>query len=410
MQNITELPQKKIPILLVILIIGVAFTIRIYQLSQQKILFSSDEFYWIQTARILPYIREGKLASPYWHEHMGFTNFNGAKWVYAIGLAMFGRTDFESIGTPPETYYKWNVFDGSPFPTDHELYPLLKQARLISAFIASLAVGLLFILSYSISKNILVSICSAILFFIHPISYSISVHALADSTFIVGELCIYMLLFRYLIPKKTHTRMSHYFLTGICLGFAMSTKINGYMFVPVVLGIIVYKNIIKNISNVETVNAVFMVCIGMCISFICLNPNLIFYRSYSLSMMLEDRINITLIHMNYFRIHDPSHVLESIPNRFTSLIRHVFSIPIVIGILASSSGLLYIQYRKQVLATIYSLLFHILYISAICMFYVVFDDERYFLPLLPFVCILASVWLISLSDIRMYRTKLKRLS
>jgi hypothetical protein len=85
---------------------------------------------------------------------MGFTNFNGAKWVYAIGLSLLGHSDYESIGIPPDTYYKWNSFEGNVFPPDHELFTILKHGRIISAFMASIALGLLYILAFYITKNV----------------------------------------------------------------------------------------------------------------------------------------------------------------------------------------------------------------------------------------------------------------
>lgn len=358
--------------------------------------FQSDEFYWIQSGRILPYILQGRFASPYWREHMGYTNFNGAKWVYSVGLGFFGHTYFEELGVPPETYNKWSSFDGSPFPSNHVHYELLKHGRLISAFMATVAVGLLFLLSFYLTGKRSISILSVLFFMSHPIFQKIALHAYADSVFIVGELCLYICIFYFLRTYSIQKHIYPFVVLGIFLGFTISTKVNAYMFIPPVLGLIVYQNFRKRLSNSESLIRYLIVCGVLIIIFLLLNPNIFFFKSYTLLQMIEDRIQITKLHMNYFHEVNPNHVLDTLPRRIHSLLIHVFTKPLIIGFFLTALSLLLTKNRRHYSYIFLMLIGHALYIFFALILYVVFDESRYFLPILPFICIAASLWVGSL--------------
>jgi hypothetical protein len=110
-------------------------------------------------------------------------------------------------------------------------------------------------------------------------------------------------------------------------------------------------------------------------------------------MMVQDRIQITKMHMDYFRSINPNHVLDTIPSRIRSLSKHIFSIPIVIGLSLSFLNIFISKKRKFNHTVLPTVCLHAIYIFVALILYVAFDEERYFLPLLPFICILASAWL-----------------
>lgn len=353
--------------------------------------FQTDEMYWMQTARILPYIQENKLQDPYWKENMGFVNFNGAKWVYAIGLRMFNHTDFTDIGIPPSTYYKWKEYSGA-FPTTHALYPMLFHARLISAFTASIAIGGMFVFGYLLFPNsILVALASAILLRIHPITINIATHAFADSMLLLAEIAWASIL-SYIIKYSQNTR--HWLITlGVVLGYAVSVKINAGMFYIITIFLIAAG---AKTTTAQYIHKILLITISAGLTFVLLHPNFFFFPSYTLYQMIADRFLITQYHMTYFSRIDASHVLYSIPQRLHSLFSHIFT-PVLkvfftFGTIYSISLILK---RRGMQKNIFLLLWISTgIILEFLLAYVVFDEQRYFMPLLPFVCLVSSSWLL----------------
>ena len=385
---------KNIRILLIACTVAVvAFFSFVPDILRNNVSFDTDEMYWIQTARMLPYILEGKFQSPYWHENMGFTNFNGAKWYYAITLNAIGfkEKDFNLIGIPPDTYYKWKDI-GIVFPPRQRLYPLLKTARLFSALAVSIGMALLFLSVIEVfNGDIIVAIFATLLLRFHPIILYIATHALADSVFLVGQLTWLNLVIRIGKSKRMNSIVL-LIAVGACIGFTASVKINGAMLYVLTLGILLLKN---RTTPYELLIKTLIVTFASEFTFFVVNPNIFFYPQYPLWMMITDRIAITKYQMTYYLIHNPPHVLLTIPQRVQSFYYHVFN-PIVLSCfglsIVTTIPLLKNIKNKTVLLKIgyYWILAVLIFISLLS--YVVFDEQRYFLPVLPFIITLCSVW------------------
>jgi hypothetical protein len=357
--------------------------------------------YWMQTARILPYIQEKKFQDPYWNETWGFVNFNGAKWVYAIGLRMFGDTNFSEIGTPPTTYYKWKMYSGQ-FPTTHALYPMLFHARLISAFTASVAIGGMFVLGYILFPDtILIALASAILLRIHPITVKIATHALADSMLLCAEIAWASLL-SYIIKYSRDAR--HWFIMlGIILGYAVSVKINASMFYIITIFLITAGT--PTIKHY--IEKIFFVTISAGLTFTVLHPNLFFFPSYTLYQMIENRFLNTQYTLDYFSHNDPSLILSSFPQKVQSLLSYTFTPILQVFFPFGTVYSIFIMLKKRgMLRNIFFLLWIITGIIVDFLFmYVVFKEQRYFMPLVPFVCLISSSWLLVLAPHKDHSTR-----
>ena len=385
---------KSIRILLIACTVAVlAFFSFVPDILQNKVLFDTDEMYWIQTARILPYILEGKFRDTYWHENMGFTNFDGAKWYYAITLNAFGFTEkeFNMIGIPPDTYYKWNTI-GPIFPKKHVLYPLLQTARLFSALAVSAGLALLFLSAIEVfNGDILIAIFATLLLRLHPIILYIATHALADSIFLAGQLIWLNLVIRIDKYKKMNNIVI-LIATGVSIGFTASVKINGAMLYLLTLGILLLKN---KMTVYELVLKILLVTFACECTFCIINLNMFFYPQYPLWMMISDRFAITRYQMTYYLIHDPSHVLLTIPQRVQSFYHHIFNLTLLscfgLSILTTVLSLKNKKNKTVLMKIGYYWILTVL-IFFFLLSYVVFDEQRYFLPILPFIITLCSVW------------------
>jgi hypothetical protein len=363
-------------------------------LQKNQIPFVGDEMYWIQTARILPYIAQHKFNDPYWREFMGFTNFNGAKWVYAIGLHLFGHSDFSAVGIPPQTVNIWGKFENKPFPVHHPLYPILYHARIISILATSAAITMMFIFGYVVlNRNYMAALLSTVLLRIHPTIVYISSHALADSIFLAAEIFVLILLLRVLRLRNNKNYTINIFL-GIALGYFVSVKINAALFFCIILTDITVWHYLQQITLKTFFRTLVILTFTAEYAFLLLHPNLFFYRSYSLMMMIADRVNVTHYHMSYYAKIDPAHVLFTIPQRIYSMAHHVFTPITLLFFSLGLIGSIYILIKNKFRFDIYFVqLINTVIIIIFIMSYVVFDDERYFMPILPFICLIASSWI-----------------
>jgi hypothetical protein len=356
----------------------------------------TDEVYWISTARIVPILLHRDFQNIFWHEHIGFVNFNGAKIIYGIGLTIFGHVDFSPAGIPPNTYYQSKQFEGKPLSRNNPLFPLLYHARFISAVFATASVLLMFIIAKQVFQSIIPSLIVTVLFTMHSVFLRIAVHALADSIFLFFELAsllIFILILQELQMPKGSGKIKLYILLGLFLAYLTSIKINGVMFLftygAFIFSIYIEKlNVLKIkefIRNSATVLCAFVT------GFTVLHPNFFFYPSYSLLQMIKDRVYITLYHRDYFLIIDPSHVSLTIPQRFFSLIHYSFypimTVFFIIGLGITILRFIFIKHIK--VNTIYQTMLVVGIITTFWLIsYVLFDEGRYFIPLLPFLVLI----------------------
>ena len=269
---------------------------------------------------------------------------------------------------------------------------MLFHARLISAFCASIAIGGMFVFGYILFPNtILVALASALLLRIHPITVNIATHAFADSMLLLAEIAWASLL-SYIIKYSQNARHWLIMLGGI-LGYAVSVKINASMFYIISLFLIATG---AKTTITQYIDKIFLITISAGLTFIFFHPNFFFFPSYTLYQMIADRFFITQYHMDYFSHIDASHVLHSIPQRLHSLLSHVFTPVLQVFF---TFGTIYSIYLMLKRCGMQRKIFLLLWISAgiiveFLLSYVVFDEKRYFMPLLPFVCLVASSWLL----------------
>jgi hypothetical protein len=373
-----------------LLAIGLFFSFYL-PISQNKIFFSMDEMYWIQTARILPYMLDRKLSDTYWHEHMGFTNMNGAKWIYAIGMKIFGHTDFESIGNPPFSNQPWLEYN--ILPSTHALYPMLLAGRLISAFVASAALCGMFYFSLKVFKgNIVAAFFVTLLLRTHPIITEIGTHALADSMLFFAQVA--WMIVSYFIIKNSHRSTLLLVLLGSVLGYAVSVKINGFMFYIVTVYMFAYIGITTN-NFTQVFKELFVASFIMINTFLLLHPNLFFFPSYTLAQMLFERVEITKYHIGYFLENDPDHVILGFFERVKSLSFHVFKPYISLFFGLGMIKIFFLSVKKQLAQwnALFLQLPFLYIVTCVIIVYVVFDDPRYFMPVLPFVCLFCAAWI-----------------
>jgi hypothetical protein len=362
----------------------VSFISFLPSILKNDVLFQIDELYWIQTGRILPYIYNKKFQDPYWHEHFGYTNFNGAKWIYAVGLLFTGKNNFELIAYPPH-YEKWNPYDGITFPQTDPIYSMLLRGRIISALVTSLAISLMFVFSCVIFEGKMIpALAASVLLRFHPTIPPIATHALADSMMLAFELINFTLL--AVIMKKPIMKTQNMIMyLGISLGYSIGIKINAYMFFFIATAHLIFRAIIQKIRTIEFVKTIGILFCSTCIAYIFIHPNFFFYPQYAPMQMIKDRIDITSYHIRYYSAIDPSHVLNTLPQRLLSMTHHVFT-PLYLIVFPIGLILLIKKRSKLFIMQIINMLC----IAIFFMSYVVFDDPRYFIPLVPFVCLISA--------------------
>lgn len=373
--------------------ISIIFTISsfIFFLTRiERVPFETDEAYWVSTGKIIPILLKGRFSDPFWQEYYGFTNFNGAKYIFGLGLALFGHKESEinEAGVAPYTYYHWLPDEGKVLPKNHILFPLIRDSRIISAFFTAISIGLMVIASFLLFQNLLLSSSAAIVLFAHPITQYVAIRARENSIlfcFIMLFLCGVL----FILKRKVRYPYTSLIVLGGITAYLISIKIVGVIF-PFAFSIsLVLFSILWNqkygIKYILTVISLVMLSTLGC--FLLLEPNLFFFREYSLFQMIEDRITITGQHTAYFSSVNPSYVTLSILDRLYSFIKYVFPLWFLpIFVLGIASSFL----RRNESPRAYPI---ILTMTGVVMMsvlsYAVFDEIRYFLPVLPFVVLIS---------------------
>ena len=349
-----------------------------FPIIQNTVPFESDEMYWINTAKIVPLLLQKDYTDIFWNEYYGFTNFNTAKFIFGIGLPVFGHSDFSKTGVPPQTYYNWMPYEGAMFPASHALYTTLRDARLISALFTAISVSILYLCIWYTTHSSVLGLIAAFLLASHPIVTTIATHAFADGIFLMFETLLCLLLMNVY-------RKQNILLSGIVLAFLVGTKLNGLLFVPFALAVIVYRynSLPTNVYIAGVVALIFTV------TFLLIHPNLFFYKQLTLSGMLQNRLQITDEHIAYFSQHDPSHVILNMSDRILSSLKHLFT-PWLTAVALLSLFFRHISYRNSKTRRIEGTSifdYGLLYIWIGVLTYCVFDEPRYFLPVLPLLII-----------------------
>lgn len=386
-------------ILIAVIIFIFSFSYFAKNIYMNKVLLDTDEMYWISTAKIVPLLVKHDYTDPYWNEYYGFVNFNVAKLAYGIGLPILGHTDFSQAGIPPDTYYKWESFGGKPFPATHQFNSTLRDARLISALFVSLGIILMFFCTLSITSSLLISTLSGILLTLHPIIQKVATHALADSMFLFFEIAAIFVLIKIIsaIRQKNSHLPVYYCGAGICTAMAAGAKINGLMLLPFILFSILYimykLYINKNTDytkkfRMKALAAAVILILSFSVTFLILHPNFFFYPQVSPIQMMESRMLITQQHIAYYSEHEPSHVLLSLPSKLLSSVIYLF--PIRFGLVAIAGAIIKIIFRKKIIngdkyKTETVIICGLIYTWMCVLLYVVFDEPRYYLPILPFL-------------------------
>lgn len=359
-------------------------------IADNRISFMADEMYWIQTGRIVQILGAKDWNNAFWDEYWGYANFNGGKLLYGIGLGLLGGTTFEPIGLPPETYSRFKVYEGNPFSVSHDLYSMLWKGRAISAFFGALAVTVTSLYIWTLTKKIAFGLAAGVLFMLHPGFWLVATHALADSSFLFFWILFLFLLERFRGARPD--RLARYAVYGSIVAIATSIKVNGILLL-LFLGL--YEVLAWRREKI-----LFRFGIVLCsfvIVFALFHPNFFFYPKRTPITVLNDRVRITLYHMQYFGQRDPGHVLWSVGDRIRSSVNNIFQprwlVPIVMVPWLWS---LYAHIRSGTIRPLslrFLLLVLITYIPMLG--YVVFDEVRYFLPMLP---VLYAVLFLSLSN------------
>jgi len=369
-------------------------------INENIISFHTDEAYWISTAKILPLLINKRFNDPIWKEYYAFTNFNGAKYIYSIGLLLFGHSEktIEQAGVAPDTFYKWKGYDGNAFPKDHAFFRVLTDARIVSALFVSCSIGLMAILGFLVLRSVWLGSIAGIILFFHPITQYIGTHALTDSMFLFFILLSLIGIIAFLNRSKNRISYRLIWFNSFIFAYLASIKINGLLFLFAFIFLIIWLAIVEKSKRIIRSYIVSMCTILFLTSvfFLLLNPNLFFYPTYTLSQMLKDRMVITQYHIALYSYKVPDHVLLSLPQRLHSLIKHSFPIwlsPLfVIG--AIYTGFHTIMKRKKRLSVFYTYMIVIGFVVLNGIFtYVVFDEPRYFVPLLPFFTLISVSWL-----------------
>lgn len=362
------------------------------RIRENSVPFYTDEAYWVSTGRIVPMVLNKRFNDPFWHEYFGFTNFNGAKIIYGIGLAIFGHSESELIDvkTAPETYYHWIGDDGKVLPPGHPLFSLVRDARIISTIFVSLSIGATVLLAYILVPKTLIALATGVLLFFHPITQYVAVHAYADGIFLFFILLFLLSSIRLL---KNNLHRSHYkdlIVLGGIAGALISIKINGGVFliayfVSYLLRIITEK---KDVRARLILIPLSVITASALVVFLFINANILFFPDYTVSQMIQDRAEITKQHVAYYSAMDPDHVTLPLISRLQSLMKHAFPLWFIPFFIV---GLMITVIKKQI-GIKHILLFFSMGIVVLiyCLSYVVFDEIRYFLPILPFIVFIAA--------------------
>lgn len=397
--------KKITPVILAFLIFIFYFFSFSQKIAVNQIPFYTDEMYWISTGKIIQVLFKPDFTSDWWHENWGFANFNGAKLIYGIGLTIAGYHNFVAVGVAPETYYKWQSYDGLRFPQTHRLFGMLSAARQISAFFTALSLALLFILVYQVFNQIIPAAVAVGLMGNHPGIEEIGTHALADSMLIFFELST-LLLTAMIIRGQRLSHSRNLTVTAVILGLlwamCVSVKINAILvvFASMILLFLNRKRVFLDAKTTKShsigfVNFLIISLTSMMLTFFVLHPNFFFYPNYSLINILIDRVAITKYHMQYFGRTDPSHVLPFFPGRIWPFLRLTSTIPIVVCAVATLIANLFNYFFRQNRQD--QLYFHFCVVGLIFVImqltYFVFAEIRYVLPGLPFVILaISNVW------------------
>lgn len=361
--------------------------------------FNTDEAYWISTAKVVPLLWEHKFRDPFWREYYGFVNFNSAKLIYGTGLRFFGINDVSIAGTAPATYYIWESYGGKPLPTLNPLYRIIMPARLISGFFASIAVGLVFVFVLLVFRKISSGLVAAFVVLVHPITIYIATHALSDSCFLFFQMILFILMILLAKTQLKYPERQTLFLTigiGFTLAWITGVKLNGVMFLAVTIVFLIF----NTDYSLGAIKRVFILSCIMSVSmtffFLLIEPNLFFYPQYTFFQMLADRIQITNQHIVYFSRISPGHVILSLPERFHSFVLSLFPLWLCPLFIAGTLTTIAAFFNKRLIFAdkLYRSLVAIgIFTSGIVLIYVVFDEPRYFLPVLPFVAIVSVNWI-----------------
>lgn len=339
--------------------------------------FATDEMYWISTAKTVHMLWQIDTKNPLWRDYYGFANLNGAKFIYGIGLALFGHTNVDIVGVAPQTYYKWVSYETGPFPDNHPAYPLLRDARLISAIFMAGVITFVFLLASLLPLSIPASLLAAVITAIHPTSYMIATHVYSDGIFLFFEVWLLYMLLR---------KLNSDFMVGVLFAYLVSVKLNGLLFGPIIVVLYLYKQYNKN-----TLNRIIKVVLGASVMFLILHPNFLFYHEYSLLQLIKDRVQITNDHIVYFSKINPSHVTLGLNQRIGSMLKNTFPIWFAVTTIIGFLTFIINITRKKISNNI-KIFFLIGFYTTICvMSYTVFDEPRYWFPLLPFMSILAAI-------------------
>lgn len=350
-------------------------------IQKNTVFFTTDEMYWISSARTLHMLIQKDFHNPLWREYYGFANLNGAKIIYGAGLILFGHNNVSSVGIAPQTYYRWVSYEGSPFPTNHPLYRLLRDARIITAFFMSASIGIVFAITTILSVPYLLGIAASIIVALHPVSMYLASHVFADAMFIFFQLILLCLLFQ--LRKNKLSSIILEISIGFIFAWVISVKLNGLLFTPIILLLLLridklFKRYIHQLCVIAISTFIFLALI---------NPNFLFYPSYTPHNLLTDRIKITHDHIAYFSRVDPSHVTLSFQSRLFSLIRHLFTPWLAVISSIAFLSFIYTFYKQK--APFHHILWFIslIIITEIILIYTVFDEQRYYYPIVPFIAI-----------------------
>ena len=349
--------------------------------------FQADEMYWISTARIIPLLASKNTTDPFWREYYGYANFNGGKFIYGVGLWLFGYRDFTFAGSPPDTYYRYQSIQGK-YPVDDPYYPILRDAREISATFAALAVGLMAVWVFIIFENIIPALLSAVVLIIHPIFLSFATIAFTDSFSLFFQMVFLVMLECYLRIKKGRTHLVLTILLGCCLAELTAIKMNGLLFG----GVFVFYAIAKHkVFTSRDGWKAFMADLGIFTAagvnmFLLLHPNFSFPGANGPLDVLEGRLRITAYQMSYWGKNNPQYVWWTIPDRVVGSFHILFSSS-PLGFLMMLTGLLLLMRNFQIPygVQLSKVSVSAFYIYDVILQYVVFNQARYLLPILPFL-------------------------
>jgi len=380
---------KHIVLSVSILLVTLSFYISV--IYKNQVLFMSDEMYWISTSRVVQMLWKGDFNNPEWKEYYGFANLNGAKFIYGIGLAIAGHTDTRITGVAPATYYRWTDLEPGHFPKSHAAYPLLRDARVISALFTAMAVALLYTLAILMHIPVVAAVAAALIMGIHPVTKHVATHAFSDGIFLFFQMLLLISLF-WRWGENRHSHLPQ-IITGVLLACLVSVKINGAIFIPVIFFLTIMRpnrqpHQSESIHMLE--KRLGVITAATLLTLVLLHPNFIFYPDYSPLQLLSDRARITAEHVAYYSHIDPSHVILRPAERILSLMRHSF--PLWLGALSIVGALVTLIHANSKSGRNSAYLLFLTsgaVITLSVLAYCVFDEPRYYLPILPFIAVLA---------------------